>query len=165
MDAENGVPDDAERAISRALDVLAVDSEPSADDPAATTSLAEACRTAWSRFDVGPNATLDVQTDASVNAHESEVTAFVEDIVEVALGRWPTDCTVGVKPVDGGFSVRVSSPNVRGQAAGDLLGADAPRPDPVTDVASRHGWDVMKTTLGSNTVEYTLELAPNGSVS
>jgi PAS domain S-box-containing protein len=165
VDAENGALDDAHRAVSRALDVLAVDSGPPADDPSATTSLADACQSAWSRFDVGPDATLDVRADAAVGADETEVAAFVEDVVEVALGRWPTDCTVVVQPVDGGFSVRVSSPNVRGQAAGDLLGADAPRPDPVTTVASRHGWDVMITTLGPNTVEYTLELAPDGSVS
>jgi hypothetical protein len=35
----------------------------------------------------------------------------------------------------------------------------------VTDVASRHGWNVTITTLGPNTVEYTLELARNGGVS
>ncbi|MXR21984.1 PAS domain S-box protein [Halobacterium bonnevillei] len=164
-DRDDHTLDGAHRAVERALDVLGVDSDPPAGDGTATTSLADACNAAWSRFDVGPDANLEVRADAAVGADEAAVAAFVEDVVEVALGRWPTDCTVVVEPVDGGFSVRVASPNVRRQAAADLLGADAPRLDPVTDVASRHGWDVMITTLGPNTVEYTLELAPNGSVS
>ncbi|ESP87768.1 HTR-like protein [Candidatus Halobonum tyrrellensis G22] len=127
-------------------------------------------RDAWAMVDT-PGATLDVRTDATVDADEPRLGRLFENLFRNAVQHAGPDVTVTVAATDGGFAVtddgpgvdpadrgRVFDSGVSGVADGTGFGLAI-----VRAVAESHGWTVSLTEGSEGGARFEFVVSPCGA--
>ncbi len=143
LDRMEGIIDDV-LTLARAGDVIA---EP---EPIDLTTVA---RAAWESVDTA-EATLVVESAATIQADQSRLRALLENLFRNALEHGGSDVTVTVADADGGFAVADDGSGFGEDDPESLFEPGYSTTDDgtgfglsiVTEIATAHGWTVSATT-------------------